>query len=188
MATPIQPLITVDDLNAMPDDGNLYEVIEGELFVSKAPGLTHQDVSRELLTDLTIYLRRNPIGRVWTTPGVIFSQISGVIPDIVYVSNQRLAEVASGERVRGAPDLVIEIVSPGIPNAQRDRVVKKQLYGKYAVREYWLVDLVSRTIEVYTLLNGGLDLAATYSGQDELVSSLLPGFTCKVEDIFRPRN
>jgi Uma2 family endonuclease len=185
MATPIQPLITVDDLDAMPDDGNRYEAIEGELFVSKAPGLTHQGVSGELTTDLIIYLRRNPIGRVWTTPGVIFSQISGVIPAIVYVSNERLAEIASDERVTGAPDLVIEIVSPGIPNAQRDRVVKKQLYGKYAVTEYWLVDLVSRVIEVYTLRDGVLDPAATYSGRDELVSSLLPGFTCKVEDIFR---
>jgi len=130
-------------------------------------------------------LRGNPIGRVWATPGVVFSQFSGVIPDIIYVSNERLAEIASGERIMGPPDLVIEIVSPGIPNAQRDRVVKKQLYGKYGVREYWLVDLVGRTIEVYTHQNNALELAATYSGQDELVSSLLPGFTCKVEGIFR---
>lgn len=184
MATPIQPLVTVDDLEYMPEDGNRYEVIEGELFVSKAPGLPHQSVSIELATRLKIYLDGNPIGRVWPTPGVVFSQISGVIPDIVYVSNERLAEIASGERVTGAPDLVIEIVSPGIGNAQRDRVVKKQLYGKYGVSEYWLVDLLGRTVEVYTLQNGTLELAATYSGQSEVASSLLPGFRCKVEDIF----
>jgi Uma2 family endonuclease len=184
MATPIHPLITVDDLEYMPEDGNRYEVIEGELFVSKAPGLPHQSVSLELATELKVYLDGNPIGRVWPTPGVVFSQISGVIPDIVYVSNERLAEIASSERVTGAPDLVIEIVSPGIPNAQTDRVVKKQLYGKYGVKEYWLVDLLTRTVEVYTLQNEALELSATYSGQAELVSSLLPGFRCKVQNIF----
>ncbi|HEY6333697.1 MAG TPA: Uma2 family endonuclease [Blastocatellia bacterium] len=186
MATSIQPLITVDDLEYMPEDGNRYEVIEGELFVSRAPGLPHQNVSIELATDLKNYLRANPIGRVWTTPGVIFGMISGVIPDIVYVSNERLAEIASGERVEGAPDLVIEIVSPGIPNAQRDRVVKKQLYGKYGVKEYWLIDLLSQTIEVYSLQENILRLTATYSGQDELVSALLPGFRSKIEHLFQP--
>jgi len=186
MATPIHPLITVDDLEYMPEDGNRYEVIEGELFVSKAPGLTHQGVSVALTILLGNYLWDNPIGRLWTTPGVVFGQISGVIPDIVYVRNDRLAEIASGERVTGAPDLVIEIVSPGIPNAQRDRVVKKQLYAKYGVKEYWLVDLLSRTIEVYVLQGTALELTATYSGLDDLVSSLLPGFRCKAEEIFRP--
>jgi Uma2 family endonuclease len=161
MATRIHPLITVDDLEYMPEDGNRYEVIEGELIVSKAPGLTHQTASVRLTMLLGNFLEQNPIGRIWTTPGVIFSQISGVIPDIVYVSKERLEEIASGERVEGAPDLVIEIVSPGIPNAQRDRVVKKQLYEKYGVKEYWLVDLVSRTIEVYTLQKDMLGLTAT---------------------------
>jgi Uma2 family endonuclease len=185
MATRIHPLVTVDDLEYMPEDGNRYEVIEGELIVSKAPGLTHQAASVRLTMLLGNFLEQNPIGRIWTTPGVIFNQISGVIPDIVYVSKERLEEIASDERVEGAPDLVIEIVCPGIPNAQRDCVVKKQLYEKYGVKEYWLVDLVSRIIEVYTLQKDPLVLAATYGGQDELVSSLLPGFRGKVEDIFR---
>jgi Uma2 family endonuclease len=112
--------------------------------------------------------------------------VSGVIPDIVYVSNDRLGEIASGERVMGAPDLLIEIVSPGIPNAQRDRVVKKHLYGNYRVKEYWLVDMLSRTIEVYVLQGTTLELAATYSERDGLASLLLPGFRCKVDEIFRP--
>jgi len=185
MATQIQPLVTVDDLEYMPEDGNRYEVIEGELIVSKAPGLTHQASSVALTIRLGNYLLDNPIGRIWTTPGVVFGEISGVIPDIAYISSERLKKIASGERIEGAPDLVIEIVSPGIPSAQRDRVVKKQLYGKYSVKEYWLVDLIRRTVEVYLLRGSTLELAATYSGQEEVVSSLLPGFRSKVDEMFR---
>jgi Uma2 family endonuclease len=185
MAAPIQPLLTVEDLEAMPEDGNWYEVIEGELFVSKAPGLTHQRVSLRLVVKLENFLEVNPIGRIWPAPGVVFSDISGVIPDIVYVSNERRAEIASGERVSGAPDLVIEIISPGLANAQRDRVAKRQLYAKYGVKEYWLVDPATRTIETYVLRNSILQPDATLGEQDHLASSLLPGFSCKVEAIFR---
>ncbi|HKV37611.1 MAG TPA: Uma2 family endonuclease [Blastocatellia bacterium] len=186
MATPIQPLVTVEDLEYMPEDGNQYEVVEGELFVSKSPSIAHQDVCAELTSKLRTYLSGNRIGHAWPGIGVVFSHISGVIPDIVYVSNERIKDIASGDRVVGAPDLVVEIVSPGIPNSQRDRVVKKQLYASYGVKEYWLVDLLSRTIEVYVLQGKTLELEATYSGQDELVSSVLPGFNCDVDRIFRP--
>src|SRR5215470_10185800 len=99
MTTPIEPLLTVDDLDAMPDDGNRYEIIEGELFVSRAPGLTHQSVSVNLVFNIKNYLLRNPIGEVWATPGVIFSDISAVIPDLVFVSNERRSEIASREHI-----------------------------------------------------------------------------------------
>jgi Uma2 family endonuclease len=185
MAAPIQPLLTVEDLEAMPEDGNRYEVIEGELFVSEAPGLTHQRVSLMLTVGLGSYLRDNPIGCIWPTPGVVFSEISGVIPDIVYVRNERRAEIASGERVEGAPDLVIEIVSPGPANEQRDRIAKKRLYAKHGVKEYWLVDPATQTIETFVLRDSTLQPDVTFGEQDLLVSSLLPGFSCKVEAIFR---
>jgi len=113
MATHIEPLLTVADLDIMPDDGNRYEIIEGELFVSRSPSLTHQSVSGNLFRSVDTYLIQNPIGRLWHTPGVIFSELSGVIPDLVFVSHERRNEIASGDRITGAPDLVIEIVSPG---------------------------------------------------------------------------
>ena len=185
MVAPIQPLLTVEDLEAMPEDGNRYEVIEGKLFVSKAPGLTHQRVSLTLIVKLENYLEVNPIGGIWPTPGVVFSEISGVIPDIAYVSNERRGEIASGERVTGAPDLVIEIISPGVSNAQRDRVAKRQLYAKYGVKEYWLVDPATQTIETFALRDSTLQPDVTFGEQDLLVSSSLPGFSCKVEAIFR---
>src|SRR5689334_4960082 len=162
MSTQIEPLLTIADLDAMPDDGNRYEIIEGELFVSCAPNLMHQTASGNLLFNLKSYLSRNPIGVVWATPGVIFSEFSGVIPDLVFVSNARRDEIASGERITDAPDLVIEIVSPGAENQRRDRVAKRQLYGKHGVKEYWVVDPYQRTVEVYLLEGQALKLQATY--------------------------
>ena len=122
MATRIEPLMTIADLDAMPDDEYRYEIIEGELFVSRSPSLTHQTVSGNLFRSIDTYLIDNPIGRIWATPGVILSEFSGVMPDLVYISHQRRAEIASGDRVTGSPDLVIEIVSPGSENERRDRV------------------------------------------------------------------
>src|SRR5262245_37888387 len=119
MATHIEPLLTVDDLDLLPEDGNRYELIEGELFMSRAPGLTHQRVFGNLFGNFLMYLNRNPIGEVIATPGVIFSRYNAVIPDMIFFSNERRDEIASTERVEGAPDLVIEIVSPGAENQQR---------------------------------------------------------------------
>jgi len=82
------------------------------------------------------YLEQHPVGKIWPGPGVIFSNFSGVIPDVVYISNERLKEIASGDRISGAPDLVIEVLSPGAENERRDRQAKRQLYKKYGVRVY----------------------------------------------------
>lgn len=185
MSTQIEPLLTIADLDAMPDDGNRYEIIEGELFVSRSPFLTHQRVSGNLFVRISNCLTQNPIGEVLATPGVIFSEFSAVIPDIVFFSNERRAEIASGERITGAPDLIIEIVSPGSENERRDRVAKRQLYGKYGVREYWVVDPQQRTIEIYSLVGRNLKLQVVLREEDELTSSRLPNFSCRVADSFR---
>jgi Uma2 family endonuclease len=184
MATHIEPLLTVADLDIMPDDGNRYEIIEGELFASRSPSLTHQSVSGNLFLSIKSYLVENPIGEIWATPGVIFSEFSGVIPDLVFVSNERRNEVAAGDRITGAPDLVIEIVSPGAENVRRDRLAKRQLYGKYGVKEYWIVDFENRTVEVYLLQGRTLKLQSILTEEDEITSSVLPGYRCKVETIF----
>jgi Uma2 family endonuclease len=185
MSTQIEPLLTIADLDAMPDDGNRYEIIDGELFVSRSPSLTHQRAFGNVFVRISNCLAQNPVGEVFATPGVIFSELSGVIPDIVFISNERRDEIASGERVFGAPDLIIEIVSPGSENERRDRIAKRQLYGKHGVKEYWVVDPHQRTIEVYYLIGQILKLQTVLQDQDELTTSLLPGFRCKVQDVFR---
>ena len=160
MATQIEPLLTIADLDIMPDDGNRYELIEGEIFVSRSPSLTHQSVSGNIFLSIKAYLIENPIGEIWATPGVIFSEFSGVIPD-----------------------LVIEIVSLGAENERRDRLAKRQLYGKHGVKEYWIVDFEKRTIEVYLLQEQILQLQSLLTEKDEITSSVLPGYLAKVETI-----
>ncbi|HJZ69878.1 MAG TPA: Uma2 family endonuclease [Blastocatellia bacterium] len=149
MVAKIEPLLTIADLDAMPEDGNRYELIEGELFASRAPTLTPQEVVLLLTIALQKYLERHPTGKIWPAPGVIFSDFSEVIPDIIYVSNERIKEIASGDRVVGAPDLIIEVLSPGAENERRDRKAKRKLYQKYGVKEHWLIDPQLRTVEMY---------------------------------------
>src|SRR5215203_5095093 len=170
MNTKLKPL-TIADWDAMPHgDGNRYEIIEGELFVSTSPGLTHQNVSDNLVFQLRLVL----------------SEYSGVIPDIVYFSNESRQRVISGERLMSAPDLVIEILSKGTANTRRDRVVKRQLYAKHGVPEYWIIDRQRRAIEVYRLEETLLQPAATFEYDDNLSTPVLPGFSCAVSEIFKP--
>jgi Uma2 family endonuclease len=128
MAANPEIVLTMADIDVMPEDGNRYELIEGEVFVSRAPSLIHQRIVRNVVMSFGRYLDINPIGEVIPEAGVIFSDFSGVIPDVVYISNEQSKEIASGDRIKGAPDLIIEILSPGPENERRDRQVKRQLY------------------------------------------------------------
>ena len=185
MAAKVEPLMTVEDLDAMPEDGNRYEVIEGELFVSRAPGLPHQILSGNIFYQFRKYLDNHPLGLVIATPGLVFSQYSGVIPDIVFFTHGRGEEIISGERLVAAPDIVIEILSPGRENVSRDRVAKRQLYAKHVVNEYWIVDSENRAVEIYRLSSERLELAAMLKDQDEITSPLLPGFICPLASVFK---
>jgi len=184
MAAKIEPLMTVDDLDTMPDDGNRYEIMEGELFVSRAPGLPHQLVITNIIGCFLRYLEKNPIGRIVTTPGLILSRHSGVIPDLVFYSHARGDEIIWHERLNAAPEIVIEILSPGRENLARDRVAKRKLYDKHHVKEYWIVDIENRSVEIYRLANQSLELHATLRNNDELTSPILPGFGCALSKIF----
>ncbi|HEX8921206.1 MAG TPA: Uma2 family endonuclease [Pyrinomonadaceae bacterium] len=184
MSAKVEPILTVDDLDSLPDDGNRYELFEGELFVSRAPSLSHQRVLGNLHAILRFYLDQNPVGEVLLTPGVIFNEFNTAIPDAVFVSHKHRNEIISGERIIKAPELVIEIVSPGKENARRDREVKRQVYGKHGVKEYWIADPLNRSLEIYRLKRHNLALVETLRDEDEVTSPLLPGFTSKAGRIF----
>lgn len=176
--------MTVDQLEALPDDGNRCELIEGELFVSRAPGLPHQLVLRNLVVPIANYLRNNRIGTVVPGPGAVFSDYDAVIPDLVFVTNERWNQVVAHERFVGAPDLVIEILSPGKENRERDLRVKRQLYSKCGVAEYWIVDTDNRKVIVFRLQEGTLAECAALGEDNEIASPLLPGFGLKVSAVF----
>ncbi|MCI0489855.1 MAG: Uma2 family endonuclease [Blastocatellia bacterium] len=184
MKSPVQPILTVADLDAMPDDGNRYELIDGELLVSRAPSFAHQLISQNFQMTIGLYLADNPIGKVVSGVGVIFDEYRSAIPDVLFVKQDRVNEVVSGGRLIGAPDLIIEILSPGAENERRDRIIKRRLYGEQGVKEYWIADPANRTIEIYELKDKGLQLTAMLGENDEITSSVLPGFRYEVARIF----
>jgi Uma2 family endonuclease len=184
MTTNIAPLLTTDDLIALPDDGNTYELIEGELIVSGMPTLTHQRVIGNLLYLIQSYLAGNPLGQILPTPGVIFDRHNSVIPDLVFVTNEQLEQIGAESHIKLAPALAVEVVSPGRENARRDRVKKLRVYGKFGVGEYCVADPAARTVEIYRPAGAALVLAATVGGDEEITSPLLPGFACKAARVF----
>ena len=186
MAKRIEPLLTVADLDAFPeDDGNRYELIEGELYVSRAPGIPHQRVLLNLEIGLSDYLKRNPVGILVPGAGAIFSDYDAVIPDLAFVRHERWDEVVTGDKFTGALDIVIEILSPGAQNRKRDLSAKRKLYANYAVAEYWIVDSENQSVLIFRLREQSLEEVATLTGDDELSSPTLPDFQFQVKDIFK---
>jgi Uma2 family endonuclease len=186
MSAKVESLLTLADLDAFPDDdGNRYELIEGVLYVSTAPGLPHQLVLKNLLFELESFLRMNSVGVIVPGPGTIFSNYDAVIPDIAIVRHERWDSVTSNQKVTGAPDIVVEILSPGAENRRRDLQVKRKLYARYGVAEYWIVDNEDRSIAIYRLQNQTLEKVVTVRDDDVLTSPLLPGFELTVRTIFQ---
>jgi len=178
-------ILTIADWDSMPHgDGNRYEIIEGELFVSRSPGLTHQIVLSNLTALIWSYLKTNPIGTVAINPGVVLSNISGVIPDLVFFRKEQRETIVTDDRLTGAPALVIEIVSPGPANIRRDRITKLQLYAAYDIPEYWIVDPKSKTLEKYINSDSSLILLETLGEDENLTTIAIPGFSCRVREIF----
>jgi Uma2 family endonuclease len=177
-------LMTIEDWELTPDDGNRYEVIEGEMYMASAPDIVHQIITTKTLFQFSLYLERNPIGLIVPTPGVIFSRYNGVIPDLVYLSNENRSRLIKEGKIRGAPDLLIEILSPGKTNTNRDRITKKKLYGKFGVKEYWILDPKTRSVEIYCLTDKGMKLFKICADEDEITTPLLPDFVCKASNLF----
>jgi Uma2 family endonuclease len=115
---------------------------------------------------------------------LVFADDDDVIPDIVWISRERLRRVLEGGRLRAAPELVVEVLSPGSHNARRDRVAKLDLYSRRGVDEYWLVDPVARHIEIYRRRELALHLEATLRESDAIESAMLPGFSLTVARVF----
>jgi Uma2 family endonuclease len=184
MASRIEPLLTVADLEACPDDNNRYELIGGELFVSRAPGISHQRVLQNLQIAFAAYLKNNPIGILVPGAGAVFSDYDAVIPDLTFVRKERWEQVVTGEKFTGAVDLVIEVMSPGAANRQRDLAAKRELYAKYGVEEYWIVDSENRQVLIYRQKCETFGEKIVLTDKDEITSTLLPDFHLQVSAIF----
>jgi Uma2 family endonuclease len=141
---------TSADIELMPDDGKRYEVIAGKLYVSKQPSWSHQMVCTILTWALHEWSVGTGAGRVNGAPGLIFAEDDDVAPDLVWLSTGRLATALGVDgRLHAAPELVVEVLSPGRANARRDREAKLDLYSRRGVVEYWIVDWQGRQVEVH---------------------------------------
>jgi Uma2 family endonuclease len=170
------------DLLAMPEDGKIREIIEGELFVTPSPISDHQKILFELAMACGKFLEVHPLGKVWFAPlDVILSDHNVLEPDLLLVLKEHQSIVK--DWVYGAPDLVVEILSP--TTEARDRGPKMKAYARFGVREYWIVDPTTQMIEVYRLAAEGFELARTCAKGDNVETPLLPGFLLPVESLFR---
>ncbi|MFQ5633423.1 MAG: Uma2 family endonuclease [bacterium] len=182
---PLEKLaFTYEDYLELPDDGRRHEIIDGELFMSTAPTPNHQKIVFNLLGAFFNYLKEHPVGKVFPAPvEVFFSETNIVQPDIVFVSNER-TNIIKPAQIQGAPDLVVEVLSPG--TEKRDRTVKMKMYAKFGVREYWMAKEETGVVEVLRLKKGRLDpeVSGRYGKSQKLTSPLFPGLEISVHDIF----
>ena len=166
---PPQGRWTYADYAALPDDGNRYEIIAGVLYMTPAPGTGHQSVSARLVTFLVTHVEFAGLGRVFAAPvDVELAPDTVVQPDIVVILSANLDRITPS-RIIGAPDLVVEILSPG--TAGYDRREKQDAYARAGVGEYWIVDPGAQTVELLTLDQGGYRSHGVFRGQARLPSS-----------------
>ena len=174
---------THDDLLQLPDDGKRREIIDGELYVTPPPINYHQKILLNLTGAFWIFLENHPLGELRFAPlDVILSEHDVLEPDLLFVLNEHRDILQ--DWVRGAPDLVIEILSP--TTESRDRGIKLKAYARYGIGEYWIVDPTAQAVEVYRLTAEGFHLATTGAKGQTVETPLLPGFSLTVDSIFKP--
>lgn len=176
---------TSHDLEFLPDNGKCYEIVDGELYVSKQPHWEHQLISGELYTLLSTWSKQTRRGRANLAPGVIFDDDDDVVPDLVWISRERLTTALESDgKLHSAPELAIEILSPGPTSAHRDREIKLKLYSRRGVLEYWVVNWPERSIEIYRRQRALLSLDRKLYAADVLESPLFPGFSFSLGHLF----
>jgi Uma2 family endonuclease len=169
---------TYEDLVSLGEDGLRHEIIDGQHRVNASPNLRHQRIVQHLGFEMMMWLKLHPIGEIWCVAvDVVFTKHDVVVPDIIYVSNER-REILTDANVQGAPDLVVEVLSPS--TRKWDQVNKRRLYAAKNVPEFWIVD--PRTNSVRVIRRG--EEVAQLSESDTLTTPLLPGLEIQLVEIF----
>lgn len=174
-----------DDYLDFPNDGKRHEIIDGEHYVTPSPSTRHQGIALRLATLLQNFLDKNKAGRLFIAPcDVVLSEVDVVQPDLVFVPAGRLS-IVTPENIRGVPELVIEIVSE--TSRKTDEIIKRKLYERHGVSEYWVIDPVVETAKVYRLQEKGYLRAAELSREsgDTLFTPLLPELKISLAELFR---
>ena len=173
--------LTYDDYCRTPADER-YELLDGELMMVPAPNIRHQQVLGRLHLELGRFIQEHELGEVFVAPVDVFLSDTNVVqPDVLFVSRAREHRITE-TNVRGAPDLVIEILSPS--TAEKDLGRKYELYSSRGVLEYWIVDPAAETVAVHRQRDGGLELAGTFGRGERLATAVLEGLRLDLDDIF----
>jgi len=179
ISTPIQ--FTYEDYLHFSEDKR-YEIIEGEVYMVPSPLTYHQRVSRNLTCSIEVFVSERKLGEIFAAPlDVVLSNIDVVQPDILFVSNEN-AGIITEKNIQGAPDIVIEILSPS--SDHKDKVLKRKLYAKFGVKEYWLVDPDAKQIQVFTLKDAALAPWNAYRLGEFTQSALWPDLNLELKSIF----
>lgn len=174
--------MTYDQYCLLPEDRNQYELFDGELVMTPSPNVRHQRVIARLCSQLLIYVEAHSLGSLIVAPiDTIFDPYTVLQPDILFVSQERIPVVVK-ERIEGAPDLAVEVLSPS--TIEKDRHRKLAVYSQFGVREYWIVDPETQTIERYGREGYELRLTRTFSSGEAVESSLFPGLSFPVASVF----
>jgi len=173
---------TYKDYKSLPEsETRRYELMEGELIMVPSPNEYHQRVSGGLEFILRAFVEGKNLGRVYYAPLDVHLGEDVVQPDILFISRERFS-IITEEEIQGAPDLVVEILSPA--TAERDQTYKKTLYARHGVREYWIVDPEEKAITVMTLGKAGFESFGTYGKRDILKSSIFSGLNISLSEVF----
>ena len=171
---------TYSDYCLLPEDKR-YELIDGDLYMAPAPLIRHQVILRTLLSLLWPFVRDNDLGQVYSSPGdVIFSDEDVLQPDILFITAGREG-IVTERPCEGAPDLVVEILSPS--TGQRDRELKRKVYANYGVKEYWLVDPETDSIQVLRLGEADFSDCGSFGSGGHISTPLLPRLEVPVSEV-----
>jgi Uma2 family endonuclease len=184
-ANPARVKLTYDDFLLFPDDGKRHELIDGEHYVTPSPNMKHQAISGNLHFMIRSWLEQHPVGRIFYAPfDVVFTNVDVVEPDLLYLSHARASQFLTEKHVTGAPDIVVEIGSPG--TRKRDETIKRRLYERSGVSEYWVVDPDLELVRVYSNQDGQFGRARELSAEagDILTTPHLDGLSLPLHKIF----
>lgn len=176
-----KPKLTYEDYAKTPGDER-WELIDGELMMSPSPKRAHQRNQMKLGSRMSFFVEEKDLGEMYSDFDVVLSNTDTVRPDLIFIAKDRL-HIITADNVQGAPDLVVEIRSES--TARYDWTVKRELYARHGVKEYWLVDPEAATVAVLLLDGGALKVAGVYGEKDTLVSAMIDGFSIALADVFR---
>jgi len=177
-------LLTVEDYEFFKNDGKRHEIIGGTHIMTPAPGTKHQNIVRILTAKLSNYLDSVKTGIIFVSPiDVVISRFDVVQPDIVYIGRERKS-IITEKNIQGVPDLIVEILSES--SLKEDKLIKRKLYEKCGVEEYWIIDPFDDSVVIYTRMGDRLKKALEFEDGDSLESPRFPGFILSLPELFAP--